>query len=91
MIINAIGKAQFGAIVTDIRLNRMDDDGFVAIKSAFLTYGFLVFPGQFLTDAENVDFGHRFGELEFAALPMRIRPRTRMAPTARSSVSKLNA
>jgi len=70
MIINAIGKAQFGAIVTDIRLNRMDDDGFVAIKSAFLTYGFLVFPGQFLTDAENVDFGRRFGELEFAALPM---------------------
>ena len=29
-----------------------------------------MFPGQFLSDEENIEFGKRFGELEFGGLPM---------------------
>ncbi|MEM7366887.1 MAG: TauD/TfdA family dioxygenase, partial [Pseudomonadota bacterium] len=43
---------------------------FREIHEAFLAYGFLLFPGQFLSDAENIAFGERFGELEFGANPM---------------------
>ncbi|HEY5646886.1 MAG TPA: TauD/TfdA family dioxygenase, partial [Pseudomonadales bacterium] len=32
--------------------------------------GFLVFPGQFLTEQENAEFGKRFGELEFGGIPL---------------------
>ena len=60
----------FGAVVTNVRLADLSSDEFTAIKSAYLEYGFLLFPGQFLTDEENVAFCERFGELEFAASPM---------------------
>ena len=61
---------EFGAVVTGLRLPAMDDDEFATIHEAFLAHGFLVFPGQFLTDEENIAFGQRFGELEFGALPI---------------------
>ena len=48
----------------------MTDAEFAAIKTAFLEFGFLLFPGQFLSDAENIAFGERFGELEFGANAM---------------------
>ena len=70
IIIEPIPGKVFGATVTGIRLAALTDREFAQIKDAFLTYGFLVFPGQFLTDAENVEFGERFGELEFGAYPM---------------------
>ena len=60
----------FGAVVTNTRLAELGDDEFGTIKSAFLKYGFLVFPGQFLSDEDNISFGERFGKLEFGALPM---------------------
>ena len=60
----------FGATISDIQLAQINDDQFQQIKSAFLEFGFLVFPNQFLSDAENIDFGKRFGELEFGALPL---------------------
>jgi alpha-ketoglutarate-dependent taurine dioxygenase len=60
----------FGAVVTNIRLAELSDSEFDIIKDAFLTYGFLVFPGQFLSDEENITFGKRFGDLEFGALPI---------------------
>ena len=60
----------FGAVVTDISLPNLSDVEFKTVKAAFLKYGFLVFPQQFLTDEENIAFGKWFGELEFGAAPM---------------------
>jgi len=60
----------FGAVVTGSHLGDLSDDDFGRIHSAFLEFGFLVFPGQFLTEKQNVAFGERFGALEFGGLPM---------------------
>lgn len=68
--IESIPGKTFGAVVTNVRLPELTDDEFKVIHAAFLKYGFLVFPGQFLTEQQNIDFGKRFGELEFGALPM---------------------
>jgi alpha-ketoglutarate-dependent taurine dioxygenase len=65
-----ISHKVFGAIITGVSLRKLSDAEFATLHAAFLTYGFLVFPGQFLTDAENIAFGKRFGELEFGALPL---------------------
>ncbi len=70
MNITAIEKKTFGAIVTDIELGELNDETFSLIRTALLRYSFLLFPGQFLTDQENIAFGERFGELEFGASPM---------------------
>jgi alpha-ketoglutarate-dependent taurine dioxygenase len=60
----------FGAIVTDIHLGNLSASELEILKAAFLEYGFLVFPNQFLTGTENIAFGEQFGELEFGAAPM---------------------
>ena len=60
----------FGAVVTNVDLGKLTDAEFMRIKTAFLEYGFLLFPAQFLTDEENISFGKRFGELEFGANPL---------------------
>ena len=73
-IVRIEGKA-FGAVVNGVRLGSLSDGEFAAITTAFLNCGFLLFPGQFLTDAENIAFGQRFGELEFGANPMSNRRR----------------
>ena len=70
MNITPIPDKGFGAVVTGVRLAELSDDEFAAIRSAWLARGFLLFPEQFLSDAENVAFGERFGELEFGANPM---------------------
>lgn len=68
--ITPIGEGDFGAVVNGVDLRDLDDESFAKIKSAFLRYGFLVFPGQFLTDEENIAFGERWGELEFGGRPI---------------------
>jgi alpha-ketoglutarate-dependent taurine dioxygenase len=68
--INPIADKVFGAVVTGVKLNALGDEAFAEIKAAFLKYGFLIFPGQFLSAEENIEFGKRFGELEFGGLPM---------------------
>ena len=60
----------FGAVVTEVALDALTDDAFDRIQGAFLEYGFLLFPAQFLTGEASAAFGARFGELEFAASPM---------------------
>ncbi len=60
----------FGAVVTDVHLATITDEAFAEIKAAFLRYGFLVFPGQFLSEQDNIRFGERFGKLEFGGVPM---------------------
>ncbi len=68
--ITPIPNKAFGATVTNVALRDIGDIEFATLKAAFLKHGFLVFPGQFLTDAENIAFGKRFGELEFGAMPL---------------------
>ena len=68
--INPINKHNFGARVTGVRLGDLSDAEFAEIHQAFLKFGFLVFPDQHLTEAENISFGERFGALEFGAVPM---------------------
>ena len=70
MNISPIENKVFGATVTGVALGSLSDDQFAAIKSAFLKFGFLLFPGQYLSEEDNVAFGERFGELEFGAVPM---------------------
>ena len=70
MNITPVKKKSFGAVITGIELASLDSETFALIRSAFLKYGFLLFPSQFLSDQENVEFGQRFGELEFGASPM---------------------
>ncbi len=65
--ITPLSTHSFGAQVTGVHLGDLTDAEFMTIKDAFLTYGFLVFPEQFLTDQQNIDFGERFGKLEFGA------------------------
>ena len=60
----------FGAVVNGVRLASITADEFAELHRAFLRYGFLVFPGQHLSDEENIEFAERFGELEFGAVPI---------------------
>tara|TARA_Y100000588_G_scaffold220113_1_gene234047 strand:+ start:1597 stop:2499 length:903 start_codon:yes stop_codon:yes gene_type:complete len=53
-----------GAVVTDVDLANLDEPAWRAVEEAFLTHAALVFPGQHLSDADQVAFGKRFGEIE---------------------------
>ena len=68
--ITPIADKTFGAVVTGIALRDIDEAEFALIRQAFLDFGFLLFPGQFLSEQENIAFGERFGTLEFGGLPM---------------------
>jgi len=58
-------KGDFAARVDGIDLrDRLDDPVFTAVNDAFETYGVLVFPGQTLTDDQQIAFSERFGPLE---------------------------
>ena len=70
IIITPMPDKVFGATVTGVKLASITDETFAVIHKAYLEYGFLLFPNQFLSDAENIAFGERFGELEFGANPM---------------------
>ena len=70
MITTPIKGKAFGATIIGITLETLTDAEFAAIHSALLEFGFLVFPGQFLSDEGNIALGSRFGELEFGALPL---------------------
>lgn len=56
--------ATFGARITGVRLNALNDADAAAIQVAFLDYGLLLFPGQALSQAEQLAFARRFGEIE---------------------------
>lgn len=70
MEIARIAGKGFGATVTGVELTNMSATEFAEIKSAFLEHGFLLFPGQFMNEEQNVAFGERFGPLEFGGAPM---------------------
>jgi alpha-ketoglutarate-dependent taurine dioxygenase len=60
--------ATLGAVVTGVRLATLTDGEWATIESAFHEYAVLVFPAQHLTDAEQVAFGRRFGELSIETM-----------------------
>ncbi len=60
--------ATLGAVVTGIELASMTDAEWTMVESAFHEHAVLVFPGQNLSDDEQVAFGGRFGELSIETL-----------------------
>jgi alpha-ketoglutarate-dependent 2,4-dichlorophenoxyacetate dioxygenase len=55
----------FGARITGVSLARgVDDATFKEIFDAFNEYSVLVFPGQAMTDEQQISFSRRFGALE---------------------------
>ena len=56
--------ASLGATITDIDLANLDDATWKVVEDAFLEYGVLIFPGQHLSDDEQIAFASRFGDLE---------------------------
>ena len=61
-------EATFGAVVTGVDLRSIDEAVFDALHLTWLEYALLIFPGQFLTRAEQDAFALRFGPLEFTAV-----------------------
>ncbi|MDE0049596.1 MAG: TauD/TfdA family dioxygenase [Rhodospirillales bacterium] len=56
--------ATLGAVVSNVRLNALDDAAFAAILEAWHAHAVLIFPGQYLSEEEQVAFSRRFGPLE---------------------------
>lgn len=56
--------ATFGARITGIALDSLDDNAWHAIEDAFHRHALLVFPGQNITPAAQTAFAARFGAIE---------------------------
>ena len=56
--------ATLGAMVSGVALASLDDTQWRQIEDAFLEYAVLIFPAQFLTDDQQIDFAKRFGTIE---------------------------
>ena len=55
----------FAARISGLDLTRdLDDATFATVRDAFERYSVLVFPGQTITDGQQVRFSERFGQLE---------------------------
>ena len=59
--------ATLGAVVTDLELARMDVSTWKTVEAAFHQHAVLVFPGQHLTEEQQIAFANRFGEIELLA------------------------
>jgi alpha-ketoglutarate-dependent taurine dioxygenase len=59
--------ATLGAKVTGLALAHMDEPTWGAVERAFLEHAVLIFPGQHLTEVEQVAFARRFGDIELLA------------------------
>ena len=57
--------ATFGAKITGPKLTELNDETFHTLYQAWLEYGLLIFPAQFLGHQEQIGFAKRFGDLEF--------------------------
>jgi alpha-ketoglutarate-dependent taurine dioxygenase len=56
--------ATLGATVRGSRLAALDDASWRVIEDAFHSYALLIFPGQHLSENEQLAFARRFGQLE---------------------------
>jgi len=59
--------ATLGAVVTGLALGRMDEPTWKTVEAAFHRHAVLVFPGQHLSESEQIAFANRFGDLELLA------------------------
>ena len=59
--------ATLGAVVTGFALSQMDASTWKTVEQAFHDHAVLVFPGQHLTEEEQVAFASRFGDIELLA------------------------
>jgi alpha-ketoglutarate-dependent taurine dioxygenase len=59
--------ATLGAVVNDLALAHMDAPTWKTVERAFHDHAVLVFPGQNLTEGEQVAFANRFGDIELLA------------------------
>lgn len=55
----------FGATVSGLKVTDVDEKTFGQLYDAWLEYALLIFPGQHLSNDEQVAFAKRFGKLEF--------------------------
>ncbi len=62
--------ATFGAVVTGLKLTQLDATTFDRLYETWLEYALLVFPGQHLSNEEQIVFAKRFGDLEFDLAPI---------------------
>lgn len=60
--------ATLGAVVTGARLGDLTQAQWRAIEATFHEYAVLIFPGQHLSDEQQMGFGARFGELSIESL-----------------------
>ena len=68
--VEPLKDATFGATVTGLRLEAIDDETFAALYRAWLEHALLIFPGQHLSREEQTRFAKRFGPLEFDTTPI---------------------
>ena len=62
--------ASFGAVITGLKLAEISDAAFDELYRVWLDYALLVFPGQHLTNPEQIAFARRFGAPEFEIAPI---------------------
>jgi alpha-ketoglutarate-dependent 2,4-dichlorophenoxyacetate dioxygenase len=81
-------QEQFVARVAGMDLrSTLDERAFAAIEDAFHRYAVLVFPGQDLTEAEQIAFSRRFGPLEVS---LRRHRQRRVTHDETSDISNVN-
>ena len=62
--------ASFGATVSGLKLASLDEATFAGLYAVWLECGLLIFPGQHLTNPEQLAFAGRFGALEIPITPI---------------------
>jgi len=62
--VEAITESHFGAKVTGVNLNTLNDAQWRDIEAAWYEYAVLVFPGQHIEEAAHIAMGERVGDLE---------------------------
>ena len=62
--------ASFGAVITGLKLAEISDAAFDELYRVWLDYALLVFPGQHMTNPEQIAFARRFGAPEFEIAPI---------------------
>jgi alpha-ketoglutarate-dependent taurine dioxygenase len=62
--VEAITGSHFGAKVTGVNLNTLNDAQWRDIEAAWYEYAVLVFPGQHIEEAAHIAMGERVGDLE---------------------------
>jgi alpha-ketoglutarate-dependent taurine dioxygenase len=63
-------ESSFGAVVTGLKLARLDEVTFTQLYEVWLEHALLLFPAQHLSNEEQVAFAQRFGKLEFDLVPI---------------------